>query len=377
MGSVGDEAIIHGMFHYFNGNSMEDYAVITYGDEFLNFSTSNTIGHINLGKYLFGGSWLIKLVAIWHIARFNRFYCMGTDVLDGYYSEERSCRRLELVKIAAYFRMPTSIIGFSFNNMNNQRCIDAFKRLPRTVRLCCRDPNSAARLAKDIEREVVCAGDTAFFLISDENSKHVKQFSDWADNCRKKGFLLMGVNINALHREYFHNKEASQLVERYSQIISSLRRNKKICFVFISHDNRWEINDYSLAEKIYQKLDKDIQRDCYFIPKVCNAAEIKAVCNHLDFVFTGRFHLAVACLGQGVPVAMVDYQGKVSGICEAFEIEDLIVGIEDLTSGERVFAILNILIENRRNIADKIRKRLPEMLEMVGRNFNDKEEALF
>src|SRR5574344_391976 len=78
---------------------------------------------------------------------------------------------------------------------------------------------------------------------------------------------------------------------------------------------------------------------------VLSAPELKALCGHLDCLFTSRMHLAIAALGRGKPVAAFAYQGKFTGLFRHFDLpEDLIL---PSTAVDRLGAVLDILAGSR------------------------------
>jgi len=171
-GSLGDEAIIKGTIDFLDKDKDRKFAIITYKKEKFSCLDDKNITYINMGKFLFSGTKRGKLRALWHLSRFNKLYCLGTDVLDGYYSETDSCTRLTLINWAALLGLDASIIGFSFNG-KSKICTEEFKALHPSVRLCCRDQDSVLRLSQAIDREIIFSGDTAFLLKANEESQYV------------------------------------------------------------------------------------------------------------------------------------------------------------------------------------------------------------
>ena len=372
IGSLGDEAILTGTVNFLESRGTKRFTLITYKRESYPELGTADIQYLDLGGFLRSRSLGWTLKAIRALAPFSKCYCLGTDVLDGYYSEADSWRRLELVKLAATLGISTSVIGFSFNDRNCVKCIQAFRSLPKRVRLCCRDNESAKRLAKAIDREVMWSGDPAFFLQPKPSGNSVDQVNKWTYEQRSKGRIVMGINLNYLHVKYFPDGRKEQMVERYSEILSKLKRqNESLCFAFISHDNRGDINDFSIAEEACKNCDASIRRDSLFVASTSSAPEIKAIAGCLDVVFTGRFHLAAACLGQSTPVSMIDYQGKVRGMCRLLHIERAVIPMNQLVSGDEIFGTLRFLVEQRVKLKRTIELEMPNLLERVVKNFEN------
>lgn len=366
-GSLGDEAILKGFIRH-KERATKKFCIITYGNHFYNYLSCQNIGFLNMEKFLCQGSWKGKFSLVRAVAKFDEFYCLGTDVLDGFYSEDESLRRLEVVKLAVNLGLACSVIGFSFNDSRNMACINAFRRLPKQVKLCCRDKESAERLSRVTDRFVAWTGDLAFLSRPEFENDCVKKVRNWIGSREGQGCIFMGININFLHIKHFLNQDG--MVRRYCEILNFLKeKNKKLNFVFISHDSRGDVNDYTLAERVYEHLGDGVKSDCYFVSHDAGADEVKAICGFLDAVFTGRFHLAIACLGQGTPVSIIDYQGKVYGIASFVGINNYVVSMEQLVRGSGVFNVLSSLINDRSEVRKIIQQVSPKLVELAKKNF--------
>lgn len=57
------------------------------------------------------------------------------------------------------------------------------------------------------------------------------------------------------------------------------------------------------------------------IPPPPDPGYVKGVVGHCDLVISGRMHCGIAALGAGTPVVLVDYQDKVKGLEQFFDMK--------------------------------------------------------
>jgi polysaccharide pyruvyl transferase WcaK-like protein len=95
---------------------------------------------------------------------------------------------------------------------------------------------------------------------------------------------------------------------------------------------------------------------------------MKAISGVCDLVLSGRMHLAIASLGQGVPVICLTYQDKFEGLMEYFDLTgntfspQAVLDSDDLS--ERMFDYL----DNCSELKKKVRDALPKVIEMSRAN---------
>jgi len=94
---------------------------------------------------------------------YDAFFCLGADVLDGYYNVYHSVERIHMASIAAEGKLST-ILGFSFNKFPKARVIEEFNKLPSSVKVFSRDPVSFRRFKKAAKTPIQLVSDVAFLL---------------------------------------------------------------------------------------------------------------------------------------------------------------------------------------------------------------------
>ncbi|WP_009632912.1 hypothetical protein [Synechocystis sp. PCC 7509] len=105
------------------------------------------------------------------------------------------------------------------------------------------------------------------------------------------------------------------------------------------------------------------------VPTLCNAAEIKSIGADLDLVFTGRMPLAIACLGQGVPVAGVTYQGKFEFFFNHFSLQGMTIAPEKAFQTGTLASFLTDIISKSDDIRQIVQTNLAKVQALSDLNF--------
>ncbi|MGN2390557.1 polysaccharide pyruvyl transferase family protein [Pelomicrobium sp. G1] len=326
---------------------------------------------IVLSRFFSWGSWSDKCRFLWMSTSFESFVCLGADVLDGGYSVEGSVRRLELVRLVARAGMSTRVVGFSLNVALDIAVIQAIRALPPSVLFFPRDPLSLQRLRSFAGVPGELSADLAF-LLQPRSTPASRAVTAWIEERRAVGQIPIGINANYLLVKDHHDDPYSAFLELIGfnvALIESLRAaNPRYCFILIPHDYRGPWSDDRLAQLIHEKL-ANVTRD--YVLTVANklsAAEVKAICARLEFLVTGRMHLAIAALGMGIPAACFSYQGKVQGLFEHFGIGELALELPATLTAERSTEQVWTHIENRVAIKRCIQDRLNTVLFLASKN---------
>jgi polysaccharide pyruvyl transferase WcaK-like protein len=98
-----------------------------------------------------------------YASHYESFYCFGADVMDGYYSDYATVKKIKLTEIAARIGLKSTIVGFSFNNSPTKASIACLNSLPKAVTLCARDPISHSRLNKFLSRSTLLTAMELFY----------------------------------------------------------------------------------------------------------------------------------------------------------------------------------------------------------------------
>ncbi len=326
-GSLGDEAIVLGCL---GGLADAGYASARILDERPKVSWAYlgprhrdmTLGYSRFRRdrdWYRPGLWLSRLWA-------DHLLCLGADVMDGFYRPQVTHRRLALVTLAARSGLPATLAGFSFNAEPAPGIVEAFRALPASVNLCARDPVSASRLQDHLDRPVRTTADLAFLLAPVTETPAVAGVVQWLRAERDQGRTLVGVNANPLLCRGPAGLDPGAMVARYAELLASLETaGLKASLLLIPHDFRDSVNDLTLLEALHALLPPDLKAHARVVEGPIRGDEVKGICGELDFALSARMHLSIACLGQGVPVLALEYQGKFQGLFQHFGCGELVV----------------------------------------------------
>ena len=370
-GSLGDEAMLAAGMKRLANQGIERIGIVCLKSTTACWENLDLVTDtINMQGYFAYGSWKERFRFAQMVSRYHRFYCVGADVMDGFYSDRRTFLSINLVALAAKTGADATILGFSFNEQPTPASVQALSNLPASVRLCCRDPISHKRLTHYLQRPVDLVADVAFLLQPAEDSDLAVRVSRWARDQRSAGRTVVGVNANSVHLQSLPQFGFDDLIRIYADALVELfSKDQMLSFLMIPHDFRGQDSDVSLAKAILEALPLEMKPYCEQVPSPCSAAEIKSICADLDIVFTGRMHLAIACLGQGIPVAGVTYQGKFEGLFSHFELQGMTIDPEKAFQPGVLASFLEALIARRKDIRQQIQSRLAKVKTLAALNF--------
>lgn len=365
-GSLGDEAMLIGLLSEVQQTNVERIGLVTYktDDKWINISNVDEVICLPQRRY----EWISFLKKI---STYSHLFINGADVLDGHYSVAKSIRRIRVASIAAKIGLKTTVTGFSFRDNASIEVIEELQRLPNSVRLCVRDPVSYRRLTANIKSELDLVADLAFLLKPEKTSIYYK-FKKIISECYVDGRIVIGINFNRQVLQSMDEQLVIELQNTYIYVICELYKwNKNIFFVLIPHDFRGDQSDFIKNEEIYSLLPGAVKSNCTYVDEVINSKEVKALVSLMDVVFSGRMHLAIACLGQGVPVGCLGYQGKFEGLYEHFCLEDSIISPDNfIENKETALGFLKMLIMNRDKTRNNIKEQLCKVQRLSKDNFN-------
>ena len=178
-GSLGDEAMMTAVIEYFKAKGADRIGFISYSlaQNWDNFNP--TVAGINISCHSLSDSWKENFHLVTVASRYDKFYCLGADVMDGFYSEKSSLTRLKYVSLAVKTGAEAAILGFSFNEKPAPKVIEAFRNLSSQIKLYSRDPVSHKRLINYLQRSVGLVADLAFLLPPAENPGALSNILEW------------------------------------------------------------------------------------------------------------------------------------------------------------------------------------------------------
>jgi polysaccharide pyruvyl transferase WcaK-like protein len=303
---------------------------------------------------------------------YGHVFCVGADVLDGFYCEDITLALLQFVQIAFDVGSRVRVLGFSTNESPTEKSIQALELLPDAIQLLCRDPLSQQRLQTQLKRSTKLVADTAFLLApTASTSTVVSEQIIWLEQQKQLGHLIIGFNTSSVFLSGFSNLTPSQMVDTYKKIIESIIASRtNVSFLLIPHDHRGEYSDVKLSNMLLSSLPDAMHSHIKMTLSENTASEIKALCGHLDLVVTGRMHLAIAALGQGVPAIGITYQGKFEGLYAHFELENLTISPNAAFQSNNLAQLILATIPRLETLRAQIQKNLSTVMSLASINFD-------
>ncbi len=299
-------------------------------------------------------------------------FCVGADVLDGFYAPAIPQLLARLCAIAATLGCKTTIIGFSFNQKPLPESIAALQRLPATVRFCCRDAMSQERFQSLVQRPATLVADAAFLLQPTLDGENLGPTLDWIASQRQRGRSILGINLNPITAQHL-NLDAAAFAAHYVTLVTQLfDRLGSVSVLFIPHDVRDAVNDVTLAHQVCQGLAMALperQPDCHVAPETLMAYQAKGLCGEIDLLVTGRMHMAIAALGQGCPPIGITYQGKFEGLYRHFGLQGLTLSPEQAFPAQQLAPLVVETWPQLAMLRQQIRQGLAPILSLAAANF--------
>lgn len=283
-------------------------------------------------------------------SRYSHFYVMGADVMDGLYSFSDSIRRLRYAELARDMGLKVSFLGFSFNKNPHPLITEEIARIGKGIHYCLRDPISYERFAKIGNLDMSLVADLAFLVKPNETTNKLQGLENFVKRNRDSGKLIIGLNIHLLFNKTNGMGHVDKLVAALSSIIHN---HPEIAFVLLPHDFRPGVDDRVPLAEIAKQVGSPA--NVYLLDVPLYASEIKKATSYLDGLFTGRMHLGIAALGQGVPIAGIVYQGKFEGLFQHFGFGD----------GETISPVAAADITQVNDFFDQWLSRLPAATKLV------------
>ncbi|MGA1344333.1 MAG: polysaccharide pyruvyl transferase family protein, partial [Hyphomonas sp.] len=259
------------------------------------------------------------------LGSYTHVFCIGADILDGIYDEDRMARRLELLSRAARSGAEPVILGSSFSEHPSPRIVGLIRKLPEEVAIFARDRYSKARMDGALDRRIGLSADVVFLLEpAHPIDRHAEDIA-WLEDERASGRRLVGLNAN-----YLNEKDHPGLVGGYSGLLTRLV-SAGCSVLLVPHDTRTERSDLVICQTIFDSLAPDVARHArVLIPT--SPGQLRSVLDRVDLVVTGRMHAAIIALGGTTPAMSFAYANKFEGLYRHLGLEpgDMILSLAQL-----------------------------------------------
>jgi colanic acid/amylovoran biosynthesis protein len=240
---------------------------------------------------------IAEFAALLH--RASSLSLVGADVMDGAYNPRASIRRSNLVRLGQSLGVQSRILGFSWNGQASRPVLEAAVRASKAgVRMMLRDPISKARALAGGLRNTVEVADVVFRGTTSTEPTGLLSST--------QGKVAL-VNISA------HIESSFSQVDEYVQVVTHLDKHG-YHVILVPHVSRDGSDDLALARKLQSRLQVKVD----LVGELLSPEAIRGLCRHASLVITGRMHLSIIALSQGVPSIILSSQGKVEGLAQRF-----------------------------------------------------------
>jgi polysaccharide pyruvyl transferase WcaK-like protein len=288
------------------------------------------------------------------IATHSTLSVIGADVMDGAYSAAESSTRFGLLCIANAVGTPNRVLGFSWNGVPPKSVHRALNLSQPGSRLCLRDPHSFARLR--IEEGNYNLLQTADVVFTMDALEPYDRIDKWIGEQGHRRIVILNVS-GILARKGVRTTE-------YVEVATHLvQRNCSI--VVLPHVIRSGDDDFAACTAMIEQLGPSPH--VHLIDELLSPRQVAWLARHASAVLTGRMHLSILSLNQGVPAAVLSTQGKISGLMEMFDTPQLSLEPIHGFAATAIDALNQILDDPA--IRSRISEYLPRARELSALNF--------
>lgn len=293
---------------------------------------------------------------------------IGADVTDGAYGSTLPLRWIGKLTRASESGAKVGIINFSFSPNPDDIVCDRL-RASKKMTFTLRDPVSRERFTKATGQAAIQSADLAFLLTPELRSKNAIKAAEWLDTRKSAGDTILFVNLSG----HTLGRMSRDGVVAMGEVLHKWLSTAPTRSVFlIPHDFRPSpIGDVEPLEVLHAQLAIEFPGRVEMIHPPFAAWDVKALCGQADLAISGRMHLAIACLGMGVPVISVVYVGKFEGLMQHLGLadENLLVSTKEATNADLILERLESVLSNRSRISIKIRSNLETVRALSARNY--------
>lgn len=302
-GNIGDQAMVSSFIENMSGNIV----VIVRNAKDIHIPTSENyrVQILELKSIIYG---LLRPRHLAHVSIYKGLLkqkpsvsIIGADTMDGAYNLLASVRRGNMALLAAQAGADTKILGFSLNSDPAPEAIASLRRASSAgANLMLRDPVS---LHRGIRIGLSNCRESADLVFSSQEVDRVPFLANLSP-----GMKVALVNISA------HIQDRVNQLDDYITVVRYLReRGHQV--VLVPHVHRLGSSDIELTDRLEASLN---DAGVYAVRELMSPAQVRGLCRQADIILTGRMHLSVIGLSQGVPAVILASQGKVEGLVARF-----------------------------------------------------------
>ena len=295
--------------------------------------------------------WLDWLRFAWLVRRHSTMSVIGADIMDGTYREDASVARAQAARLAAVAGLDARVLGFSWNGSATPRAQRAVLRASAAgVQLMAREGRSSARLIDAGASHVRQVADTVFAAFGRPTQAAVPRADGRAPLVLVNASGLVGKNP----------VQTSAYVAGISWLL-----DHGYDVHLLPHVIRSAGDDLAAARAIKAEVASE---RVTMTEVLLSPDEVAEMCRQAALVVTGRMHLGVLALCNGVAPVILATQGKVEGLLEYFQLSDNLVPSTGDFSDALLASIATAHADAEVQRA-RIREHLPEVVDLALANF--------
>lgn len=191
------------------------------------------------------------------------------------------------------------------------------------------------------------------------------------------GLILCGWNMPV----YPYNKwpRDDSEYQSFIELIDFLLANTEHRVCIMSHQNATDIhgnlvrgNDHRIIAQLINILGDTFDGERVFtLEYLYTASQSKTIIGSFDLLISGRIHGAVQGLSQNIPTMIIDYghepkAHKIAGFARVYGVDDYVA---DPCDSKNLIACASSFLNNRLEIQNHLRKKVPEVIKLAHHNF--------
>jgi len=284
----------------------------------------------------------------------------GADTIDGGHLHN-SLARLNTVRLAADAGVPVRVMGFSWSDHAPAAAVRALRQLGAMpgVQLFPRDPVSHERLERAEVPGLVRASDIVFSLPQPGPVPLYPELDEFLRATESAGDRYVVLNLSGL----IANR--ADLGDDYRQLIELLH-SRGLRIVFLPHVHRATDDDVATTRRYYEAYGAETD---FFVDRLLDPSEIMTLTGGGLFSATGRMHCAILTLTTGRPCMTLATAGKVEGLYQFFDLDDMVIQPKSGCGAELV-RIASRLIDENEELAERVLAALPKVRILSRANFD-------
>lgn len=363
-GSLGDQALMQGLCNLINETDNKITEILVFPNEMPQNLFNVTKGVIKIqNPYRFE---IIKL--LFKLIDYKGLVIVGADTLDGCYSPDKNLFWFEIADHAQQLGLEASFVSFSFSSRPNEKVVQRINSLNEKIKFVARDLYSKIRFETFTLRKATLGADLAFKMNKHVEKSIVKNIVNRISEQKTLGRTIICINANPI---VLPSQELRvSLVSNYATVINRLLdEDSNKFFLLLPHDFRVGVSDLVLAREILSSIRSEHLTRVILVDFVLECWEAKAIVEKCNLIITGRMHLAIAGLSQGIPTYGLSYNDKFEGLMHHFSLSNNLLKndeIMDLTKFENFF---KFAISNHAQIESEISSKIKDVEALSSLNF--------